>query len=200
MKFCFGDIVIVENYLIGVICKSWIKNNKEIYYEVYVRNYNCIKEYNEDDIHRYMVRHKELNEVISMLEIIRMDLAFGLYTMEEIFYRASLRKDYCLCSICKDMKEDLEKEDGKTIKEILNKNTIKLKKDTNLQDKEIEEIKKLFLTLGQSDIESQQRLIDLTCENLKKLTSDSKEEILKKGSLYKKLITFIGICIGIILI
>ena len=62
MKFCFGDIVIVENYLIGVICKSWIKNNKEIYYEVYVRNYNCIKEYNEDDIHRYMVRHKELNE------------------------------------------------------------------------------------------------------------------------------------------
>lgn len=48
MKFCFGDIVIVENYLIGVICKSWIKNNKEIY--------------NEDDIHRYMVRHKELNE------------------------------------------------------------------------------------------------------------------------------------------
>ena len=98
------------------------------------------------------------------------------------------------------MKDDLEKEDGKTIKEILNKNTIKLKKDTNLQDKEIEEIKKLFLTLGQSDIESQQRLIDLTCENLKKLTSDSKEEILKKGSLYKKLITFIGICIGIILI
>ena len=62
MKFCFGDIVIVENSLIGVICKSWIKNNKEIYYEVYVRNYNCIKEYNENDIHRYMVRHKELNE------------------------------------------------------------------------------------------------------------------------------------------
>ena len=154
-----------------------------------------------DTIHKaFIKRHKELNEVISMLEIIRMDLAFGLYTMEEIFYRASLRKDYCLCGFCKDMKDDLEKEDGKTIKEILNKNTIKLKKDTNLQDKEIEEIKKLFLTLGQSDIESQQRLIDLTCENLKKLTSDSKEEILKKGSLYKKLITFIGICIGIILI
>ena len=35
--------------------------------------------------------------------------------------------------------------------------------------------------------------------HLKKLTGDSKEEIIKKGSLYKKLITFIGICIGIIL-
>ena len=69
-----------------------------------------------------------------------------------------------------------------------------------MQNKEIEELKKLFLILGQSDIASQQRLIDLTCENLKKLTSDSKEEILNKGSLYTKLITFIGICIGIILI
>ena len=98
------------------------------------------------------------------------------------------------------MQEDLSKEDGRTLEEMLNKNIIKLKKETNLQNKEIEELKKMFLTLGQSDIESQQRLIDLTCENLKKLTSDSKEEIFKKGSLYKKLITFIGICIGIILI
>ena len=33
-----------------------------MYYEVYVRNYNGIKEYKEDDIQRYMVRHKELSE------------------------------------------------------------------------------------------------------------------------------------------
>lgn len=62
MKFCFGDIVIVDGIYIGVICKSWIRNNKEIYYEVYVRSYNCIKEYSEKDIQRYMVRHKELND------------------------------------------------------------------------------------------------------------------------------------------
>lgn len=62
MKFCFGDIVVVEGNLIGVICKSWCRNNKEIYYEVYVRSYNQIKEYPEPKIQRYMVRHKELNE------------------------------------------------------------------------------------------------------------------------------------------
>ena len=62
MKFCFGDIVIVEERLIGVICKSWVRNNKEIYYEVYVRDYSCIKEYDEKDIQRYMVRHKELSD------------------------------------------------------------------------------------------------------------------------------------------
>lgn len=154
-----------------------------------------------DIIHKAFVkRHKELNEIIRILEIIRMDLAFGLYTLEEIFHRASLKQEYCLCSFFKDMQEDLSKEDGRTLEDMLSKNIIKLKKDTNLQNKEIDELKKLFLTLGQSDIESQQRLIDLTCENLKKLTNDSKEEILNKGSLYKKLITFIGICIGIILI
>lgn len=62
MKFCFGDIVVVEGNLIGVIVKSWIRNNKEIVYEVYVRSYSEIKEYKEDDIQRYMVRHKELND------------------------------------------------------------------------------------------------------------------------------------------
>lgn len=31
------------------------------YYEVYVRNYNAIIEYQEEEIDRYRVRHKELN-------------------------------------------------------------------------------------------------------------------------------------------
>ncbi len=171
IKIIFIGLLIGGSYLIGdIIYKSFIK------------------------------RHKELNEVIGILEIIRMDLSFGLYTLEEIFYRASLKRDYCLCDFFGNMKEDLSKEDGRVLEEILNENIEKVKESTNLKNKEIEEIKKLFLTLGQSDIESQQRLIDLTCENLKKITGDSKEEILKKGSLYKKLITFLGICIGIILI
>lgn len=62
MKYCFGDIVVVEGILIGVVVKSWIRNNEEIIYEVYVRNLNSIKEYKEKDIQRYMVRHKELTE------------------------------------------------------------------------------------------------------------------------------------------
>ena len=62
MKFLFGDIVVVEDYLIGVIVKSWQSSMRGNYYEVYVRNYNRIKEYDERDIERYKVRHKELNE------------------------------------------------------------------------------------------------------------------------------------------
>ena len=39
------------------------------------------------------------------------------------------------------------------------------------------------LSLGKSEVESQERLIDLTVENLKKLTVESKEDIKNKGNL-----------------
>ena len=60
MKFCFGDIVVVEGNLIGVVVKSWI--SRENNYDVYVRLFNGIVNYPESKIERYMVRHKELDE------------------------------------------------------------------------------------------------------------------------------------------
>ena len=65
MKFVFGDIVVVENNLIGVVVRDWISIREakiEVRHEVYVREYNRIIEYPEDEIERYLVRHKELNE------------------------------------------------------------------------------------------------------------------------------------------
>ena len=62
MKFTFGDIVVIEGNLIGVIVKSWIGNKIGINYEVYVRSYNTIVNYTEDNIERHMVRHKELDQ------------------------------------------------------------------------------------------------------------------------------------------
>lgn len=62
MKFCFGDIVVVEGSYIGVIVKSWRSSQNGIVHEVYVRMRNAIVEYKEADIQRYMVRHKYLNE------------------------------------------------------------------------------------------------------------------------------------------
>lgn len=60
MKFCFGDIVVVEGNLIGVVVKSWISRENNC--DVYVRSYNRIVNYPESKIERYMVRNKELNE------------------------------------------------------------------------------------------------------------------------------------------
>lgn len=64
MKYTFGDIVIVDGENLGVIVKSWIGlvGEKGIRHEVYVRMYNNIKEYKEEDIKRYLVRHKYLTD------------------------------------------------------------------------------------------------------------------------------------------
>lgn len=61
MKYAFGDIVVVDNENIGVVVKSWLRDNG-ISYEVYVRMYNGISEYDETKVERYMVRHKYLSE------------------------------------------------------------------------------------------------------------------------------------------
>lgn len=64
MKYTFGDIVVVDGENIGVIVKSWLTSSKgkPPYHEVYVRMYNGIKDYTEDEMERYLVRHKYLSE------------------------------------------------------------------------------------------------------------------------------------------
>lgn len=63
MKYCFGDIVVVDNENIGVVVKSWIGNTPDKNnHDVYVRIYNGVKNYKESEIERYMVRHKYLSE------------------------------------------------------------------------------------------------------------------------------------------
>ena len=148
----------------------------------------------------YTKRHKQLNELIRILEVMRMDLSFGLYTLEEVFFNIGNMKDFILSSFFKNMSNDLREEKDMTLDEILDINTEKLHKESYLQDREVDELKKLILTLGKSDIYSQERMIDLAIENLKKLTSESQEDITKKGMVYRKLSAIMGIIVGIILI
>ncbi len=62
MKFTFGDIVVVDKIEIGVVVKSWISSNHSYNYDIYVREYDAIKNYKEEEIERYMVRHKYLSD------------------------------------------------------------------------------------------------------------------------------------------
>ena len=61
MNFCFGDIVVVEGNLIGVVVKSWVGEH-DVSHDVYVRMFNAIREYKESQMQRYMVRHKYLDD------------------------------------------------------------------------------------------------------------------------------------------
>ncbi|KGJ50301.1 MULTISPECIES: stage III sporulation protein AB [Paraclostridium] len=148
----------------------------------------------------YTKRHKQLNELIRILEVMRMDLSFGLYTLEEIFYRIGENKEFSLGPFFKHMSIDLKADNSKTLETILSKNADFMIKESYFQDKEVDELKKLILTLGKGDVYSQERMIDLSIENLKKLTTESKEDVEKKGIVYRKLSTIIGLVIGILLI
>ena len=171
IKIFFVGLLIGSSYLIGdTIYKSFIK------------------------------RHKEVNDLIRILEIMRMDLSFGLYTLEEIFKRLGDKEEFCTSNFFKRLENELHNNTYKVLDDVLNDSIHILMKETYLQNKEIDELKKLIFTLGKSDIESQSRMIDLSIENLKKITGETKEDINQKGMVYRKLATIVGLIIGIILI
>jgi hypothetical protein len=57
MKFQFSNVGVVNEDQIGVIVKSW----QDKTYDVYVRSYNGVTEFKEEDIKHY-VFSKELTE------------------------------------------------------------------------------------------------------------------------------------------
>ena len=109
MKFVFGDIVVVERNLIGVVVRDWLKstydNKIQPHHEVYVRYFNEIRDYSEDCMERYMVRHKYLdgaeviyqsNAVNNKLDAVLEDSAvIHSPSLTEIFY------DDCVLNILK---------------------------------------------------------------------------------------------------
>lgn len=55
VSFQFGNVVVVDGDQIGVIVKSWVNND----HDVYVRSYNGVKTYRGADI-KHFVYSKEL--------------------------------------------------------------------------------------------------------------------------------------------
>lgn len=64
MTFQFGNVVVVEDDLIGCIVKSWDDGT----HEVYVRAHNAIRMYSEDQIRHY-IYSKELSKKHQILSL-----------------------------------------------------------------------------------------------------------------------------------
>ena len=62
-RFQFGNVVVVHENQIGLIVKTWGPSlrRKWYHYEVYVRSYNSIEEFDEPEINHF-VFSKELAE------------------------------------------------------------------------------------------------------------------------------------------
>lgn len=59
--FQFSNVVVVDDDQIGVIVKTWHSSKRGYHYEVYVRNYNEIREYDQDQINHFEY-NKDLSE------------------------------------------------------------------------------------------------------------------------------------------
>jgi stage III sporulation protein AB len=129
-----------------------------------------------------------------------MELSFGLYTLEEVFRKLGDKKEYSFSEFFSKMSEDLSKNESNTLEGILRENIKILQSETYLAKREEDELKSLILSLGKSDIYSQERIINLTVENLKKLTDRTQEDINTKGLVYRKVTTIVGLVVGIILV
>lgn len=62
MKFLVGDFVVYKKVFIGIVLKIWYSPQNGYSYDVYIRSWSRIDEIPEDQLERYRVRHKELNE------------------------------------------------------------------------------------------------------------------------------------------
>ncbi len=61
-KYQFGQVVVVDNDQIGVICKTWINPKKGFIYDIYVRSYNGVNEYAEENVHHFIYSKELLDE------------------------------------------------------------------------------------------------------------------------------------------
>lgn len=148
----------------------------------------------------FINRHKQIKRLINILEFIRMDITFGMYTLEEIFSHIASKENDSYSRFFNKLSISLRNDECSSLEEIIEKNKAILAEDSYLSTKEIGELKSLILNLGQSDVDSQQRVIEGAIESFKSQTFEAKEDITKKGMLYKKLVTFVGIGICIILV
>lgn len=59
-KFQFSNVVVVRKNLVGVVVKTWgASKNRGIHYEIYVRSWNRIEEFDEEEI-KHLVYDKEI--------------------------------------------------------------------------------------------------------------------------------------------
>ena len=64
-------------------------------------------------------KHKEVCDLTKLIEIMHMELGFGMYTLEEVFTKLGQRQEFHLSKIFKKLGKDLEENENRSIDEIV---------------------------------------------------------------------------------
>lgn len=146
---------------------------------------------------RYSDRMKELNDISSLINILKNKIKFTHKPLGEILEEIStIKKDTKILEIFSKTGEKLE---DRKIEEAWNEAISEEKFYLNLKNEDIELMRTLGNVLGKTDIEGQMSEINQFDNLLKIQIKNAENEKNKNSKMYKSLGTIIGLAIVIIL-
>lgn len=146
---------------------------------------------------KYSNRVKDLEEMKNAMRIFKAKINFTYIPIPEIFGEMEKEIKSNISNIFFNAKEYMK---DFTAAESWKMAIRECKNNTNFSDEDIEIISNLSKSLGNTDIEGQISIIELTEELIDKQIKKAREEESKNGKLYKTLGTGIGMTIIIILV
>ncbi len=149
---------------------------------------------------RYVARVKELQKLITALEIFETRINYTYDTIPECFHYIAHYIEGSIGNIFQNTADALEKENntgtGDCLKRIIDEERIAL----NLTDTDIEILKGLSVSLGQIDLDSQMKNIRLVIHTLNSQLEQAEEEKSKNFKLYRNMGILTGLVLMIVLI
>lgn len=146
---------------------------------------------------RYSDRLKELNDISSLVNILKNKIKFTHKPLGEILEEIStIKKDTKILEIFSKTGEKLE---DRKIEEAWNEAISEEKFYLNLRNEDIQLIRTLGNVLGKTDVEGQMSEINQFDNLLKIQIKNAEDEKNKNSKMYKSLGTIIGLAIVIIL-
>ncbi|MCT8976037.1 stage III sporulation protein SpoIIIAB [Clostridium sp. CX1] len=149
---------------------------------------------------RFKKRTNQLNELRRCIHQLQNEIVYTHTPLPEAIMDISKKSNYPIKDIFEDISNLLFDGEVDDVYEAFRNVFIKKREDLNLKREDINVILDLSKTLGESDIEGQQKMFALTLENIKKQLKISEELMSKNLKMYRYLGFSFGAMLVIILI
>lgn len=137
-------------------------------------------------------RSKQLKSILKSVMFLNNEVIYSNTPLPEALRYISMKVEYPIDEILSSVALDLESGESKSVYEAFNDSYYKNKANLNLFEEDKGIIKDFLKGLGESGIYGQDKLFNLTIENMK-MNCKSADELAKKNS---KMYSAIGLCIG----
>lgn len=137
-------------------------------------------------------RSKQLKAILKSVMFLNNEVMYSNTPLPEALNYVSMKIENPISNILSNVAIDLENGESKSVYEAFNKEYHSNKSSLNLYEEDKGIIKDFLKGLGESGVYGQDKLFNLTIENMK-INCNTADELAKKNS---KMYSAIGVCIG----